>query len=293
MSYRLPVATTIPKPIGHWTALKLEYLDHYLQAYRIATGRFQAYYIDLFAGCGDCVLKGSNKWPLSGSPWRALNAIPPFSRYFFVEKNAGLASHLLRQIQEAGRNNAEVREGDCNGPILDEILRRTPRRALSFAFLDPSGLQLHWKTVEKLARHRLGGRKMELLLLYPYDMVIRRWISLPRLADALTAFFGDDSWRIAQDESERLSENDHARRDRFVELYKAKFRRLGYRYVVDYGPLGYRHSLYYHVIFAGDEPLGLKIMDAVWSKTWAIPSQLGYELVRRPGAAASPPSSEH
>jgi three-Cys-motif partner protein len=271
----------IPKTIGSWTALKLEYLDHYLQAYRNVTKKAaQAYYIDLFAGCGDCVLRKTG-WPLRGSPWRALEVAPPFQDYFFVEKDLKLAAYLDSRITEAGIKNARVFPGDCNGPALDEILSQCPKHAPAFAFLDPSGLQLKWKTVEKLAKHRLGKWKMELLILYPYDMVIRRWIDLPSFANVFSDFYGDDAWRDAQMESKRLGEGILVKRRRFIDLYTAKIKALGYKYVDDYGPMGYGKRAYYQVVFASDQPIGQRIMRAVWSKPRLIPGQLGYEPVKR------------
>jgi len=176
------------KTIGSWTALKLEYIDYYLQAYRNVTKKApEAYYIDLFAGCGDNLLRETG-WPVDGSPWRALRTIPPFQGYFFVEKNSRLASHLDTRIKQSGFNGVKVFTGDCNGQALDKILSCVPKRTISFAFLDPSGLQLEWVTIERLAKHRSGQWKMELLILYPYDMVIRRWIDLPSNIKALTAF---------------------------------------------------------------------------------------------------------
>jgi three-Cys-motif partner protein len=272
---------TIPKPIGTWTALKLEYLEHYLQAYRNVTRKaLEAYYIDLFAGCGDCMLK-RNGWPVEGSPWRALRVIPPFQGYFFVEKNRVLANHLNACIQREGIKNTKVLTGDCNGSKLDEVLSQIPRKALSFAFVDPSGLQLKWVTLERLASHRTGRWKMELLILYPYDMVINRWIELPSYVKVLTDFYGDSAWQQAQAESRRLDEDPAARRRRFIDLYVARIKNLGYKYVDDYGPMGYGNRSYYQVIFASDQPIGQRIMKAVWSKPRLVPGQLGYEPVRR------------
>jgi len=271
------------KTIGSWTALKLEYLDHYLQAYRNVTKKAPAaYYIDLFAGCGDNRLKNTG-WHVEGSPWRALKAVPPFQGYFFVEKNPKFAANLDTRIRQSGFNNAEVFSGDCNDQALDKILSSVSKRAPSFAFLDPSGLQLKWATVEKLAKHRNGPWKMELLILYPYDMVIRRWIDLPSYVKVLTNFYGDETWREAQSESKRLMEDVPTRRRRFIDLYKVKIKSsLGYKYVDDYGPMGYGKRYYYQVIFASDQPIGQKIMQSVWSKARAIPGQLDYEPIKRP-----------
>ena len=283
------MASTIPKPIGLWTALKLEYLDHYLQAYRTATkGAHEAYYLDLFAGCEDCLLKATG-WEVPGSPWRALDATPSFSRCLFVEKDKALARHLEARIAECDVKHAQVFRGDCNGPVLDELLSAVPRRALSFGFLDPSRLQLRWSTVERLAHHRLGPYKMELLILYPYDMVIKRWLSYSKLEAAFTAFFGDWSWKEAWQQSQARQEDDDTRRRRLVELYKRKLKELRYRFVTDYVPLGYKGQPYYHVIFAGDQPIGQKIMSDVWSKPKSVPGQLGYRPVR--GAVSREPES--
>jgi len=275
-------AATIPKPIGDWTAQKLEYLDYYLQAYRTVTkGAREAYYIDLFSGCGDCIRK-RNGYNVAGSPWRALRTIPPFQGYFFVEEIAQLANHLNTRIQQQGIQFAKVLIGDCNGPVLDEVLSGVPKTALSFAFLDPSGLQLYWPTVEKLAAHRIGRRKMELLILYPYQMVIRRFISNPQMRQAFTLFFGGDSWIGEYEESIECGEDTQTRRKRFVELYKNNLKSLNYKFVDDYGPLGHGNRYYYHVIFASDEDIGQKIMKDVWSKPRLIPGQLGYEPIKRP-----------
>ena len=123
---------------------------------------------------------------------------------------------------------------------------------------------------------------MELLILYPYDMVIKRFLSVPRMASAITAFHGDDAWRAEYATSKGLGEDEDTMRNRFVGSYKRKLANLGYRYVVDYGPFGYRHINYYNVAFASDHPAGLKIMNDVWAKPRSIPGELGYERVKRP-----------
>ena len=265
-----------------WTALKLEYLDQYLQAYRIATKSVdEAYYIDLFAGSGHYRSKYTGDL-VDGSPWRALHATPPFSMYFFLEKNRAKADYLEQEIYKGGITNAIVKRGDCNATSLDEILEEIPRRALSFAFVDPNGLQAHWSTINKLAQHRIGHRKMELLILYPYDMAINRCIAVPSNSGALTTYYGDESWKTADLESRRLGESESQRRERFVNLYTGKLSSLGYEHVYPSSPLGYgKHHHLYNVIYASDEPIGQRIMESILSKAWAIPGHLDYQPVRR------------
>jgi three-Cys-motif partner protein len=275
------MACPIPKPIGNWTALKLEYLDHYLQAYRNATKSAVrgVYYIDLFANCGDCILPSG--CPVDGSAWRALKVIPSFTKCFFAELKPEFVNYLETRIRNAGINNTELFPGDCN-LLVDKILSHVPKSAPSFAFLDPSGLQLRWSTVEKLASHRRGYWKMELLILYPYDMAIKRFISQETFAPALSSFYGNDVWRNEYKSSVLAQEDEKARRGRFVALYVNGLKNLGYKFVQTYGPLGYGRRYYYNVIFAGDHPIGAKIMNQVWSKPRAIPGQLDYMPIRRP-----------
>jgi len=145
--------------IRRWTVLKLEYLDHYLQAYVNATKKtiFETYYIDAFAGPGDCFFVETGL-RVDGSPWRALHAVPPFGNYWFIDSDADAANHLKERIRRAGIGNAHVFSGDCNNVLPKDVLPQLSRQAPGFAFLDPTGLQLHWATIEALAMHRSLSR---------------------------------------------------------------------------------------------------------------------------------------
>ena len=276
----------IPSRVGKWTALKLEYLDYYLQAYVIATKQSrEKHYIDAFSGCGECTLSDTGH-PLEGSPWRALNALPPFTYYHFVEIDERLASHLERRIAERGIQNARVYRGDCNEVIPEKILPKIPKDVPSFSFLDPRGLQLNWTTIERLASHR-ERMKMELLILYPYDMAIARLFKLAMKNEShhatLTRFYGSEKWLAEFKESLRLKETIDQQRERFVKFYTNNLSKLGYRNVQPYGPLysaGQRPV--YHVIFASDHDVGIKIMQDVWSRTRFVPGEMGYTPVKRP-----------
>ena len=277
---------TIPSRIGKWTALKLEYLDNYLQGYVVATKKArETHYIDAFAGCGECVIKQSGQ-NIDGSPWRALNAVPRFSRYHFIEEKPTLATHLRKSIANRGFTNFSVYTGDCNQVILHDVLPRIPRNVPCFAFLDPFGLQLHWTTVCALASHR-QGLKVELLILYPYDMAVSRLFSLAKTNRAisvkLTNFYGDESWKTQLEQSVEANENTKQRRECFVKLYVRNLQSLGYKFVKVYGPLYSHRRPLYHVIFASDSAVGARIMHDVWSKTRFVPGELGYSAVKRPG----------
>jgi len=274
----------IPRPIRKWTALKLEYLDYYLQAYVIATRKArEIHYIDPFASCGECIVVESGKI-VQGSPWRALNSVPQFSQYHFVEKRPMLAAYLRKSINEKGFENAHVYSGDCNLVIPREILPIIPRNVPCFAFLDPEGMQLDWETVRALAKHRQGW-KVELLILYPYDMAVARQFSLinkrPSISTRLTSFYGDECWKHQLFESIDAEESTAKRRQRFVDLYTGNLRALGYKFVEVYGPFRANKRPLYHVVFASDSPVGAKIMHDVWAKPRYVPGELFYRPVRR------------
>jgi three-Cys-motif partner protein len=271
----VPAKPRMPWPIGPWTAIKLEHLEAYLRAYARATTRAQErYYIDGFAGCGDCVLRGT-RVPVQGSVWRALSVTPPFTRCFFVERDPVLAAHLSAQMDKYPQ--VEVFQGDCNIVIPTKVLQRVPRRAPSLCFLDPTGAQVRWDTIKALAAHRVGPRKMELLILYPFDMFVARWLSLPKMERRLTDLYGDASWKHELRESVRLREGRDQRRGRFVSLYARRLQDLGYSFVDAHGPLYRGHRALYHFVFATDHPAGHKIMSDVWRRARPIPGELGYK----------------
>jgi three-Cys-motif partner protein len=278
---------SIPRPIRKWTAIKLEYLDYYLQGYVKATQTArETHYIDLFASCGECVIKENGQY-IQGSSWRALNTVPKFGQYHFIEKNPILAAYLSKSIQDKGFENVRVYPGDCNVVIPQDILPNIPRDVPCFAFLDPEGLQLNWATVKALAAHRLTY-KVELLILYPYDMAVSRNMFLAKTkhatASRLTSFYGDESWKLHLEQSIQLIENTIQRRQRFVSLFQGKLTSLGYKYVEVYGPLCSNRGPLYHVVFASDHYVGTKIMRDVWSRTRFVPGELGYNPIKRPMA---------
>ena len=121
----------VPRIIDKWTAIKLEHLGAYLQGYMNATRSIgECYYIDGFAGCGDCILRGA-QLPVEGSPWRAMRTVPAFSACFFIEEHRPSSQHLENRIKEESIGNSSVLVGDCtlvdsfthgDGSLVDMIL---------------------------------------------------------------------------------------------------------------------------------------------------------------------------
>ena len=153
-------------------------------------------------------------------------------------------------------------QGIANERIGD-VCRQVPRRALTVAFLDPTGLHLWFETVQRLSR--CGA--VDLLILYPDAIDILRNVDRYRTDpnSNLDRFLGSGSnWR---EQLESLaSDESHARRRLAAQIYKRQLQaKAGYndfRDEVIWGPKG----PLYRLIYATKHPLGAKFWDESVSK---------------------------
>ena len=202
---------------GGWTADKLGRVGQYLAAYtRVMKNQpFKTAYIDAFAGTGYTRLQESGDEPtlmmpelaeseaqgfLAGSARVALEVDPPFDRYIFIEQDPARAGELHALAAEYPEREADVavRVGDAN-TRLEGLCRSVDwesRRAV--LFLDPFGMQVEWKTIERIA----GTRALDVWMLFPLGVAVNRLLRRngeipPALADRLTRIFGTEGWRDA------------------------------------------------------------------------------------------------
>jgi three-Cys-motif partner protein len=213
--------------------------------------------------------------------------VPGFTEVHLIEKDKDRYEHLKEMVGQY--SNVKTYQGDCNAVIPNQVLRPDgmSQQAASFAFLDPPGLNLSWSTVVSLSQYRYdprNHRKVELLILYPFDMAIDRQLALTTSAARLDEYYGGREWRDELSQSRVLGEDVTARRKRFVDLYVNKLKGLSYQYVVPFGPLGYKHRALYHFIFATDADPGDKIMKHVWDPKNPpfVEDEMGYKPVQRP-----------
>ena len=139
-------------------------------------------YIDLFAGPGVCEIRDSAK-RIPGSPLIAVNAPKAFSKIFLVEIDPGLADACRQRVAAypAGAN-CEVINDDCN-VAASSVIKRIPKGALTLAFIDPEGLDVHMNTIRTLSSH--GA--VDLLILFPDAMDVAR---------NLDQYFSEDNSRL-------------------------------------------------------------------------------------------------
>jgi three-Cys-motif partner protein len=254
---------------GPWTAEKLDYVRRYLYVFtRSMQPKWPVmHYIDLFAGSGKCRVSADGTI-LLGSPLLALTTAQPFTAYFFVDLEPdNLAALEERCSASPLRDRVQCYVGDANQTVHKVVARISAKRrsSLNLAFLDPEGLELHWTTVEALAR---VGR-MDLIILYS-QMGLTREMPNALTRDEPTAvdkFFGDEEWRhiYVQHRDKRSLQRE------LLDYYKGKLSKLGYVEVKGQEELGYeplirstaKRASLYRLLFASKHELGAKFWGEV------------------------------
>ena len=280
----------IARNVGPWTIQKLDILREYLAAYVVATQRVRradVCFMDLCAGPGFDQY-GKSSEVVDGSPLRALSLYPGFRRFVFIDIDQSHTRQLRELVFDRGRYDVcHIHTGDCN-LVIQKALADVPKDGPTFCFVDPASIDVHWQTLAAIAGHKPPGtRKIELFVLFAYDMSLVRFLAWERKPDEL---WGPDTerridlampdatrWRaIYQARNEGHIDANEARR-RFAYLYWMGLRELGYNYVVS--PKLVRHprgNPLYFLFFASDHPAGDRIMSHVLHKP------RGFEQLRLP-----------
>lgn len=276
----LNIPGKIPRQIRKWTCHKLECLSDYIAAYAKRLGKTNCCYLELYAGCGSCVCKGTD-CRIDDSELRALKAKPKFAKYIFVVRNRQNAENLKRLTAPYNTDNIEVIIGDCNNEkVIRQLFDLIPRSASSFALIDPIGYRkVHWSTIKQLASHGADwkGNKIDLLIFFPLEMALLRNLTRPECQASITRLYGNQQWEeIKQDKLSGKIELDEVR-TRLVELFKAGLRGLGYNYVEDFKPTWLSRQPFYHLILASDSDTGAKILKDAWGKSRYLRCELFHD----------------
>jgi three-Cys-motif partner protein len=203
---------------GKWTEIKLSRLGEYLKQYTIALSgkrgsRLEKWYVDAFAGTGDAVVKSSEQADIEffgqdideiaaeaereikGSARLALETEPPFDRFLFIEKARARCEELqrLRQEYPDRASSIDIQRADAN-EYLAQWCQDMPPRRRAVVFLDPYGLEVEWRLIERIAE----TQKIDLWILFPISAVIRnmpRGKEIPESwQNRLTRLFGARDW---------------------------------------------------------------------------------------------------
>lgn len=243
-----------------WTEEKLIILESYLDAFAAASKKAGGWYcLDLFAGPGLnwSEIKGE---PRDSSPIIALKAGSPEAILVVAAESYPKSFEALQTRTTAYGNRLKLYSTDANQSIL-AMLAAIPNRAPTFAFLDPEGSELDWKTVVSVANHKRGHSptKVEQLILFPTDTGFMRLTA--DYPEKVTRIFGHEGWRPIFERRQAGAINADKARTEYVELYGEGLRGLGYKTVLDRQITKSNGQPMYFLIFATDHPAGEKIMD--------------------------------
>lgn len=244
--------------VGEWSRDKHYYLMRYIDAFTTSMkDKWEAlHYIDLFAGAGIERLETSNnlEW---GSPMIATKAPHRFNRLHLCEKRKRQYSALCSRILNI-RPDSQVLHGDAN-QIFHDIVTEIPSGALSFAFLDPSGLHLEFETLRALSRIRA-----DLLIFFPDHLdALRNWEHnyLDNPDSNLDRYLGPGAdWRsiINRTPPDRCAE---VLRD----LYVGQIKTLGYN-EFEYRRISSKGHPLYILIFCSRSKLAAKLWRGISQK---------------------------
>ncbi len=264
--------------IGIWSEIKLEIIRDYASAYtRIMSNQnwCKGYvYIDAFAGAGTHISKTTGKL-IPGSPLNALEVVPPFTEYHYVD----LDKKKVKALEKIGNENPNVQiyHGDCNKILQDRLFPALPfnsfKRAL--CILDPYGLHLNWETIKMAAELET----VDIFINFPI-MDINRNVLFEDLSKAknedivrMNAFWGDESWKgLLYEERQDLFGNiDQIKVENFKTLAKEFSKRLKkvahFKYIPE--PVLMRNAQngpLYYLYFASQKDVANNIVNDIFNK---------------------------
>jgi three-Cys-motif partner protein len=197
----------LPIPeVGTWALSKYTLVGRYCEIFTTSMQKkwSNLVYVDLFSGSGYAKIKGRNQI-VYGSPLIALSLPTPFTKYILCEKDKSLVEALRARVERDFQHktkNVTIFHGDANS-LVDDIKKALPPYSknsgmLSFCFVDPFSLNLHFNTIRKL-----GALKMDfLILLALYMDANRNYRSyMEKENDKIDLFMDNTNWRTEQVES--------------------------------------------------------------------------------------------
>ena len=180
-------------------------------------------YLDGFSGPGKVRFRlDGETFDVDGSPLTALRSRPGFTDYYFCDSNKKCRDALeLRTEGIAQSRNVEVLPAQDFNESIPGLLSVVPQDCHIFAFLDPEGLELDWRTVAAIGRRR----NRELLINFSNGVFrcAKTARKYPKHLKRMNSFMGlQDQWW-------------HHTSDDILETYKNNLKSLGtgFKHVLD------------------------------------------------------------
>ena len=263
--------------IGYWSEIKHDIIKRYATEYsKIMANQTvikEHVYIDAFSGAGEHISKTTGEL-VAGSPVHALHIEPPFKHYYFIDLDEAKTSYLTRLVGQ--RENVTIHSGDCNVILMKEVfpMVKWEDRKRALCLLDPYGLHLDWKVLEKAGYMR----SVEIFLNFPLHDINRNVVRKnPKdlkqsTIERMDRFWGDRSWYdllYGQDPDLFNGDREHKVASADPVLTRAYRERLrtkaGFVYVPE--PVLMRNKkrgMLYYLFFASHNETGRKIVQYIF-----------------------------
>jgi three-Cys-motif partner protein len=259
---------------GFWTVGKLDLLRRYLNAFKTTTKNRSEHvvYLDLFGGQPQNRERFTEA-DIDGSARIALSVDdPPFTvlRFFEMEPYASKLSTAL--AADFPNRNFEVIAGDCNTTVRLALAGlREVNWAPTFAFVDPNGPDIHWSTLEALAKFKRSDRaKTEMWLLVAAGTFMRNLHTDGTVPDSeavkLNRMYGTEQWRAIFEGKVAGDLTAGDAREEYVNLMRWRLETLlGYKFTHSLEIFNTGGASIYHMVFATDHPVGHEIMSSLYN----------------------------
>ncbi len=193
---------------GNWTKRKIEILVEYAKAYLTIMNDkkyFKLLYFDGFAGSG--VISQRNRAETNiivGAARRIIEIENPrsFDEYYFVDTSKKNINKLIDSTKKAFPNKViHIVKEDCNTKLQDLSIflqKSENKNYRTLAYIDPSGMQLSWSSLECLK-----GLNIDIWILVPTGLGVNRLLkNNGMISDAwlkkLELFLGMESKQIEE-----------------------------------------------------------------------------------------------
>ena len=265
--------------IGIWSEVKLAIIKEYASAYatildakrRESISRLNWLYIDAFAGPGVHLSKRTGE-VVEGSPLIALNTIPPFSEYHFIDADPARAEQL-RKIS-GPRSDVHIYSADCNDVLLKDIFPRAKysdyRRAL--CLLDPYNINLKWEVIETAGQMESIEVFLNFMIMDINRNALRRNRDkvIQSKIDQLTRLWGDETWEAAafSSEGKLFDDPEKVSNEQFEIAWRERLKKkAGFKFVSKPMPMKTKtNSVIYYLYFASQKPVAAGIVGDIFNK---------------------------
>lgn len=241
-----------------WTHTKAKLIEAYIRLFLQITKH--GVYIDAMAG---------QQWDGHDDEWAAklvANISPDYLNKLFLSDLDLSKVEALREMvssvlpQKSGkrrRTKYDIQQGDFN-LLVDDILASgaIKQSTATFCLIDQHTHECHWRTLEKLARHKDGDHKIEIFYFLATGW-LPRVIATLKDTSVLDRWWGNNGWQsVAGYGNSQLSQT-------VVQRFKTE---LGYKHVFEFPILkeGNEGREMFRMIHASDHERAPKLMESAY-----------------------------